>query len=96
MKSNRQQIIESINSLIEIREIIFEQIVNIAMSSEYKDLDTVFDEGDHYTFSIKQFEDLKDVNVQKFIKHFKKTDKLIATLLNINAIDEEELNDNED
>lgn len=95
MKSNREQIIDSIKNLIEIREIIFEQIVNIAMSSAYKDLDTVFEVGDQYNFSIKQFEDLKDVNVQKFVKYFKRTDELIASLLNINAIQEEELGNNE-
>lgn len=40
----RDQIIETINKLIETREIIFTQIVNIAMSTEYEFMDKTFDE----------------------------------------------------
>ena len=40
----RDQIIETINKLIESREIIFTQIVNIAMSTEQEFMDKTFDE----------------------------------------------------
>ena len=40
----RDQIIETINKLIETREIIFTQIVNIAMSTEQEFMDKTFDE----------------------------------------------------
>lgn len=53
MKSYREQIIETVNNLIETREIIFEQIVNLTMSNEFEYLKDAFDEGDVYSFSFK-------------------------------------------
>ena len=64
----REQIIQTINNLIEAREIIFEQIVNLAMSNEFSHLKDAFDQGDIYSFSLKHFEEMEDVNVQKIVK----------------------------
>ncbi len=46
----REQIIETINNLIEARHIIFEQILNLAMSNEFSHLKDAFDQGDIYSF----------------------------------------------
>lgn len=68
----REQIIETINNLIEARNIIFEQILNLAMSNEFSHLKDAFDQGDVYSFSLNHFENMEDVNVQKIVKLCKK------------------------
>ena len=59
----REQIIETINNLIEARHINFEQVLNLAMSNEFSYLKDAFDQGDIYSFSLNHFEDMEDVNV---------------------------------
>ena len=48
----REQLIETINNLIKARHIIFEQILNIAMSNEFSHLNEAFEQGDVYSFSL--------------------------------------------
>ena len=55
MQNHREKILEVIQNLIEAREIIFTQIVNLAMSGELKHLENAFDIGDEYDFKLKQF-----------------------------------------
>lgn len=76
----REQIIETINNLIEARHIIFEQILNLAMSNEFSHLQEAFDQSDVYSFSLNHFEDMEDVNVQKMVKLCKKPKKLFLQL----------------
>ena len=91
----REQIIQTINSLIEAREIIFEQIVNFAMSNEYKHLQDAFEQGDVYTFSLNHFENIDDVNVQKLVKLCRKTEETVFTIMDLNGINKNEVNLNE-
>ena len=91
----REQIIETINNLIEARNIIFEQILNLAMSNEFSHLKDAFDQGDVYSFSLNHFEDMEDVNVQKMVKLCKKTEENIFTLMDLKGINENEVNLNE-
>jgi hypothetical protein len=95
MKTYREQIIETINNLIEAREIIFEQIVNLAMTNEYEHLQDAFADGDVYSFSLKHFENMEDVNIQNLVKLCIKTEKTIYSIINLNGIEENEVNLNE-
>ena len=95
-KLYRNQIIETINKLIETREIIFTQIINIAMSTEYELLDTTFDEDDVFEFSLRQFEKMEDSNIQKLVEHCIKTEQIICTIMDLNGIKETEVNLNEE
>ena len=45
------------------------------MSNEYSHLKEVFEIGDVYSFSLGNFEDMKDVNVQKMEKLCRKTEE---------------------
>jgi hypothetical protein len=90
--SYKENIITTINNLIEVREIIFSQIVNLAMSGEFSNLEDAFDQGDMYSFSLKHFETIKDVNVQKIIKLCQTTEESIFTIMDINKISENEVN----
>lgn len=88
----REQTIETINNLIKAREIIFEQIINLAMSNEFDHLKETFDESDIYTFSLKHFENMEDVNVQKLVKLCKNTEKTVFTIMDLNGINKNEVN----
>lgn len=91
MSERRKQIIETIQKLIEARDMIFTQIVNLAMSGEIKHLENAFDIGDEYSFVLSHFEDLEDQNVQKLITLCKKAEETIFSLMNINGINENEV-----
>jgi hypothetical protein len=87
----REQILENINQLSEARNIIFFEIVNLAMKFEHSDIDNTFEEGDQYTFTLQQFENSKDVNVQKLVELCKKVEETVFTLMDLNGIDEDEV-----
>lgn len=87
----RNKIIETIDNLIETRNIIFTQIVNLAMYGELSDINTAFDINDEYKFSLSHFENIDDVNVQKLVSLCQKTEETIFSLMNINTIDENEV-----
>lgn len=91
----REQIIETINNLIEARNIIFEQILNLAMSNEFSHLKDAFEQGDVYSFSLNHFEDMEDVNAQKMVKLCRKTEETVFTIMDLNGISESEVNLNE-
>lgn len=91
----REQIIQTINNIIRAREVIFEQIVNLAMSNEYKHLEDAFEQGDVYRFSLNHFENMDDVNIQKLVKLCRKTEETIFTIMDLNGISENEVNLNE-
>ncbi len=96
MKNPREQIIETINNLIQCREVIFEQIVNLAAANEYRSLDHSFESGPSYSFSLKHFKDMKDVNIKNLIKLCKRTEKAIFKIMNLNDIKNNEVNLKED
>ena len=88
----REQIIETINNLIEARQLIFEQIVNLAMSNEYKYLQDAFEQGDLYDFCLNHFENMEDVNVQKLVSLCKINEETVFTIIDLNGINKNEIN----
>ena len=76
----REQIIQTLNNLIETREIIFEQIVNLAMSNEYSGLHNTFEIGETYNFTLNHFKKMEDINVRKIVTLCKNSEKTIDLL----------------
>ena len=93
MEPYRERMIEVVNTLIETRENIFEHIVNIGMSTDFIEIQGVFQLGDSYTFTLEQFEDTTDQNLQNLIKLCRKIETTIAETLTLNAIDDDEVNE---
>ncbi len=87
----RNSVIESLQLLENVRNQVFTQIVNIAANGEMKEVLDVFEEGDYYTFDIDQFEDSTDVNIQKLLHLCKNIEGIYDSLLNVNAVGDEEL-----
>ena len=92
MNKNRERVIGGINNLIEARDIIFSQIVNFAMLNGFSHIDDAFDVGDVYSFTLAQFEDMQDVNVQHLVRLCKGIEETIFTLMDLNGIKSEEVN----
>lgn len=91
MPSHREKIVEVIRNLIETRDIIFTQIINLAMDGEMNHLKDAFDVGDVYSFSLKHFEDVEDINVKKLVKLCKNVEETIFTIMDLNGISENEV-----
>lgn len=91
MENHRLEIIKIIENIVEARDIIFTQIVNLAMSGEMNDFENAFDIGETYSFTLSHFEDIEDINVQKLISLCKNAEKTIFSLMNLNGINENEI-----
>lgn len=92
MAKNKKEIVILINNLIEARDIIFTQIVNLVMSGELADISTTFEVGEKYNFKLAHFKNSKNVNVKKLVLLCKKTEQTIFTLININGLDDKQFN----
>lgn len=92
MENRKLEIIEVIESLVEARDIIFTQIVNLAMSGEMSHIESAFDIGETYNFTLSHFEDVEDINVQKLVSLCKNAEETVFSLMNLNGINENEIN----
>lgn len=92
MSDRRNQILATIENLVQARDIIFTQIVNLAMSGEMKHLESAFDLGDQYDFTLKHFEAVQDVNVIKLVSLCKNAEETVFSLMNLHGISENEVN----
>lgn len=91
MKTYRSHLIESLNLLEIVREHVLTQIVNISSEGELKDVLSVFEEGDAYTFEVDQFENSKDINVQMLMGLCKEIERVYNSIHNVNAVTREEM-----
>ena len=91
LKTYKELIIQTINTLIECDNQIFTEGLNILMNNELKEIDEVFEEGDIYEFNINHLENSADTNVQLILKTIKKIRQSINSLQNLNLIKDEEI-----
>lgn len=96
MKNDKDQIIETLENLIKARDIVFSQIVNLAMSGEMKEIENVFEIGEEYSFSLSHFKEVKDINVQKLVALCKQMEQTFFTIMDLNGISENEIGNGND
>lgn len=92
MENKKTKILTAIKNLIEVRELIFTQIVNLAMSGKMSQIEKTFQEGDEYTFVLAHFENIEDENVKVLVSLCKKTENAVYTIMNLNGITDKEVN----
>jgi hypothetical protein len=92
MSDKKHKILEIIKNLTEARDIIFSQIVNLAMSGEMSCIESTFEIGEEYSFTLSHFEDVEDENVKKLVSLCKKTENTVFSLMNLNGITEKDIN----
>lgn len=74
------------------QEIIFTQIVNLAMTGEMKHLENIVGVGEGYRFTLKHFECVEDINVKKLVVLCKKVEETVFNLMDLNGISENQVN----
>ena len=89
----RKKIIRTINKLIKARSKVFGLVINLAFAKEYEDLSSSFLPGDSYEFTLQQFDGATDVNLQNLVKLCKLHDKTINSLIILNEIEDDEIDD---
>ena len=87
-KTYRDNLIVAVNNLIEFENNLFTDIINVAMSNEYKEIDEVFDVNDVYNFNIDHFENSTDQNVKNLVNLINEIRQSVETIMNINNIKE--------
>ncbi|SFF95418.1 hypothetical protein SAMN04488033_11643 [Salegentibacter agarivorans] len=91
MTAYREKIILTYRHLLEMHEELLTRIINVGMTGEYSEVNTVFKPGDTYKFDLEQFRGTKDDNLNKLLTFFGELENLMNSLTNINRITEEEL-----
>ena len=74
---------------------IFSKIINIEMTGDLKDINEVFSIGEVFQFEIAHIETSQDSNVQKLTSLYKQLDQTIDTIMNLNAISQEDIDGHE-
>jgi hypothetical protein len=89
----RDTILEALNKIEVAQTRMFTAMVNVGMSGSLVDLTDAFDLGEVVNFEIEMFEDSGDVNLEIIIKLIKQMEVAKQSLMNLNAIDQDELDE---
>lgn len=90
-RTYREQIIDAINGLLEGRNVIFQEILDLALNNEYSHLLDYLDPEDNYLFYLNQFEDMEDINLRHMVDTCRKLEETIFWMIEFNDIDEDEI-----
>lgn len=90
-KEYRNTIIESVDYLIELRENVFTHALDLAMKNHLTDFDNVTKEGEIYPFNLDYLDKSSDINLQSIVDLIKNIEYTVNTLINLNAIKNDEL-----
>ena len=96
MSPNREKIILTYKYLLEVHEELLTRTINVVMTGEHENINSVFKAGDTFQFDKEMFRDSKDENVNKLIAFHDELENLMNSLANINNIMEEELDEMDD
>ena len=89
----RDKLILTYRTLLKIHEELLERIINVGMLGEFAEVNEVFKPGDTFKFDLEMFRGSKDQNLQLLLKFFDELENVMNKLANLNAITEEELED---
>ena len=89
MKENstyKNALADACRNLAEGREKIFSDLVNVAMSGEYGDINGKFEIGELVEFMLDDFRGADDTNVQKLYRLIRDIERCRESLININGL----------
>ena len=87
----RKRLIDTSNLLIVQRRELFTSMLNLACEGPLKEVNEAFQIGEEFTFSTDDLKNTDDANLNLLLKSHESINLLISSLININAIKEEEL-----
>ncbi len=91
VQNYRDTIIQALNRLNIAQTSLFPAMINVGMSNTFKDLN--FEMGDVIPFELESFEDSGDANLDIIIDLIKKMEVAKLSLMNLNSIKEDELDE---
>lgn len=91
IQNYRETIIEALNRLNIAQTSMFTAMVNIGMAGTFKQLD--FEAGDVVPFEIESFENSGDANLDVIIDLIKKMELAKMSIMNLNGVNEDELDE---
>jgi len=83
----KNEIEETIKSLVAQRNLIFERALNVAMNGVLTEINDVFENNDIYEFDLSHFDDSSDSNLQLLVDLIKSIEKTAESIANLNSID---------
>ena len=94
----------ALESMFYVEKEIMKTIFSLALRGECKELGKLFDQNEPIPMDIKYFEDSADVFIQEMFSLLKRTDIVLASLINLNGVEiddhikdnNEELNEDND
>ena len=89
----RDTIVEALNNLQKAQTGMFTAMINVGMAGSLVDINTAFDLGEVFNFEIEMFEESGDANLDIIITLIKEMEAAKQSLMNLNAISEDELDE---
>jgi hypothetical protein len=88
MKQNRyrENLIGSVNTLVEAREMVFGAILNLSMAGELKEWNDCVEIGEVFTFTKAIFKGCDDENIQLMVKLLDSIENTCDSICNINNL----------
>ena len=87
----KKRLIDTCNLLIVQRRELFTSMLNLACEGPLKEINDAFQVGEAFTFSTDDFKNTGDSNLELLLEEHESINLLVSSLININAIKEEEL-----
>ncbi len=87
----KDALLEAIQILAKTEIELFTAMVNLAFSGEYAEISSFHREGEVLDMELAMFEETGDVNVNHFSTLVKQMTGIRITLMNLNAINEDEI-----
>ena len=91
MNTDREMLINAVNTLEHADNLLFESALNIEMNGDCKEITESFEIGETFEFNLNMLLASKNINVKKIAKVLLEIDKVRNSIININAITEKEL-----
>lgn len=95
-KTYRNHLINTVNDLVDILMKLDINIINLAMSGEFAEVDAQFEIGDTLRLDVSDFENIEDQNVQQLIRIFHLVFEANNSLRNINGLSNDRTEDEND
>tara|TARA_R110002020_G_scaffold381422_1_gene592375 strand:- start:1779 stop:2048 length:270 start_codon:yes stop_codon:yes gene_type:complete len=71
---------QTAHDLDRMKRELFTNLINLAMSGELQNINSVFDEGDLFQFELDHFKDIKDINIKTLINLLEQMEETIVKL----------------
>lgn len=91
MITNKEQVIDALATLDDVRNQLFDSVINVGMHGVHADINEVFEPGDSYVFELAHFDNTNDPSLQTLVNLIKYIDNSAKKILKINNLSIEEV-----